>query len=235
MTTQQPGILIECNEQALSQLGVNLIYGKNILTQVLKEWYLLTNQYLTIEQLSGFFGHSTRDFLVPKHDFIQDFLLLTLVKDKKKLIDGTGLMISAEKLRDIIDLPDTTALDEVLAKLIYIPLVNEKEVIYWNAYTTKGLEAVIIESEREQLLNQFRSYATTELQRARLEQAKKLCDLLNSIYETFPDSFDSNIQLQIFGVARLDFLTQKLVPASGFVSSTLATTPMPATGFDFKK
>ena len=234
MTTQQP-ILIEENKLALNELDANINYGKEVLTEVLKEWYLLTNQYLTIEQLSGFFGTNTRDFLVPKYDFIQGLLLDVLVATKLKLVEASGLEVSPLKLREIICVPEVKALNKQLERLIYAPTVNVKEIVYWQAYTVKNGEVNIIPEVHEQLKNQFRSWATTELQKARLLKAQQLCDLLNSIYETFPDSFDSNIQLEIFGVARLDRETQKLVPASGFVSYTLATIPMPATGFEFKK
>lgn len=229
--TTTTSILIQEDKQVISQLGVNLIYGKDILTQIMKEWHKLTDNYLSIQELAAFFESGRRVFLVPKHDFIKDFLLTQLVADKKKLIDSSGLMISSQKLRDIVDLPDTTALDEVLAKLIYIPDVADRETIYWQAYTTKGLEVIIIESVREQLENQYRSFATTDRQKAKLLQAQQLCNQLNAIYEQFPEDFDSPLQLQIFGVVRLDQITQKLVPASGFVSYTLATNKMPAMGF----
>jgi hypothetical protein len=74
-------------------------------------------------------------------------------------------------------IPDQKALHKQLERLIYAPNVNDREIIYWQAYSVKQLEISIIPEVHEQLKNQFRSFATTELQRARLEQAKKLCDL----------------------------------------------------------
>jgi len=232
MTQLQQPILIEENKQAISELDENLNYAKEVLTEVLKEWNLLTGKYLTIEQLSKFFNTGHNTFLTPKYELIQDQLLNILVEDKSELVRKSGLEISDWKLKEIINVPDQKALHKQLERLIYAPNVNAREMVYWSAYSVKQLEISIIPEVHEQLKNQFRSWATTPLQKARLEQAKKLCDLLNSIYEQFPDSFDSNIQLQLFGVVRLDRLTQKLMPASGFVSYTLKTTPMPAIGFE---
>lgn len=230
MATQQ-SILIEENKKALIQLEENLNYGKEVLTGVLNEWHTLTGQYLTIEQLSAFFNTGRNTFLTPKYELIQDQLLNILVEDKSELVKKSGLEISDWKLKEIITIPDQKALHKQLERLIFAPDVNEREIIYWQAYSVETGEISIIPEVHEQLKNQFRSFASTELQVARLLKAQQLCDLLNDIYEKFPDSFDSNLQLQLFGVARLDQVTQKLVPASGFVSYTLASTKMPATGF----
>jgi len=176
MTTQQP-ILIEENKQALNQLDENLNYGQEVLTEVLKEWHTLTGQYLTIEQLSAFFNTGRNTFLTPKYEQIQDNLLNVLVEKKSELVRKSGIEISDFKLKEIMTIPDQKALHKQLERLIYAPNVNDREIIYWQAYSVKQLEISIIPEVHEQLKNQFRSFATTELQRARLEQAKKLCDL----------------------------------------------------------
>ncbi len=216
MTTQQT-ILIEENSNAISELGVNLIYGKNILTRILKEWHELTGKYLTIQELSDFFEQGRSKFLVPKYTYIETLLMQTLVTDKKKLIDGSGLQISSQKLMDLVDLPDLTALNEIMGKLIYIPDVANRETIYWNAYTTKGLEIVIIESVHEQLKNHYRAYAETEKQKAKLLQVQKLCKHLNAIYKEFPEDFDSPTQLEIDKIVKFSPVKEELVPSATFV------------------
>jgi hypothetical protein len=167
-------ILFHVNRKALRDLDVNLEAARDKLQVIVSEYSKVIGSPPTLDDVQTWFGANRSDFLVCKKAVLDDHISTKIFQQSREKYKGVHF--------DNIDMPDCDDLLEACNQLIFIPEVDRSEILYWQCYRiTASGEVELLQDEIETVKGQFRQYAVTPDEKARLATVKKLCDLLNTI------------------------------------------------------
>jgi hypothetical protein len=167
--------LFYVNRRALRDLEVNLEYGKQHLQLIYDEYLRATGNPPTMEEIQSWFGSAKSNFLVANAALIRESIVQK--ESVKHRAEVPWLQFDPDK----IILPDLDKLLEVCSQLIFIPEIEYREKMFWQCYEIAKDKIELIPEAIEAVKNQYRIYAITPEEKARLAGIRKLCILMDTI------------------------------------------------------
>lgn len=205
--------LFFCNRAALRETDLNIEQGKKLLQTLLNELEkVVPGLMVTIDEIRGWFSKG-RAMMVANSEAIREFVIDKLFESQNKRYPGLNFS------RDNVDMPDLSGLMDAAGKLIEVPEINMKEWgVLWSCYQISECNVKIIPAKVEQFKSQFRCYAETSEERARLAKVRVLCESLDNFIkgETIEPAL-----LKITDVLYFDSEAFHYVPAEGFIKYNL--------------
>jgi len=200
------------NRTAIRQLQANIEQGLKLLQDIVSQ-FLKIGISISIEEIQSFYGAGRLSFMIPNQEVIREMIISKLFVAQRDRYPGLQFQ------RDNIQVPDLTELLEIAGRLINVPEVANREVgIYWNCYEIVEGKINIIPEQVEHFKNQFRAYASTPDQRAKLAKVKTLCRALDAFMS------DKDIppeKLNIPGVCFYDLESGRFEPSDQYVLYSL--------------
>jgi len=204
---QEPELFF-CNRVALRQVDTNIEAGRAMLQTIIDQCQTI-GVPVSIDEIQSWYGFGRSNLMVKNTEAIREMLMSKLFDVQR--IKYPGLQFS----RDNVLIPDLTELMEAAGKLIYIPEVAYREVgVCWNCYQVADGKVIILPEQTELIKNQFRAYATTPEQRAKLARAKTLCRALDAFVG------DKDVQpekLNIIGLCYFDPESGRYEPSDQYI------------------
>jgi hypothetical protein len=197
--------LFYVNRRALRDLEVNLEYGKQHLQLIYDEYLRATGNPPTMEEIQSWFGANKSNFLVANEALIREGILHKMYLEQKAKYPG--LQFTYEN----VIIPDLNKLLEVCGQLIFIPEIEYRERMFWQCYKIAKDKIELIPEAIETVKNQYRVYAITPEEKARLAGMRKLCIILDTIRLSNPS------QLNIPGFAVYDNEAGVFTPAENYI------------------
>jgi hypothetical protein len=197
--------LFYVNRRALRDLEANLDYGMKHLQAIYDEYLKAIGTPPTMEEIQGWFGENKSNFLVANAALIRESIV------QKECVKHRTEVPWLQFDPDKIILPDLDPLHEVCGELIFIPEIEHREKMYWQCYRIVKDKIELIPEAIEAVKNQWRVYAITPDEKARLAGIRKLCILMDTIRLSNP------AQLNIPGFAVYDNEAGVFTPTESYI------------------
>lgn len=172
-TDQNAPILFAVNRKALRDLEMNLEDGQNKLQAIIDEYNKIIGTPPTLDNVETWFGANRSDFLVTKKAVLEGHISTIIFEQCRDKYKGVHF--------DNIDMPDLEPLLEACSQLIFISEVDNTEMLYWQCYRISSGKVELIPEAVEAVRGQFRKYAITPDEKARLATVLKITDILNKL------------------------------------------------------
>lgn len=163
------------NRAALRDFQANIEYGQHQLQIIHDAYFDAVGAPCTMEDMRSWFGQNSSDFLVTKKKVIEEGILLKLYRKQKEKYPGLQLTT------DNVVMPDLEELYRACHQLIFIPLIENAEVMYWDCYRIVSAKVELHSEKVEGVKNRWRDYAEGPEEKARLSTIKKVCDIFNEV------------------------------------------------------
>jgi uncharacterized protein (DUF1778 family) len=173
--------LFHIKRNALRGLEANLEYGKAHLQLIVDEYVRATGSPPTMEEIESWFGNESRNFLVKNSELIKEGIRKKLYAEQQKL---------NPTLQFNIILPDLEKLFEACSQLIFVPMIDFREMFFWQCYTITEGRVELLPVAVEAVKDGWRVYAVTPEEKARLGAIRKLCAVMDTIKLSRPSVLD---------------------------------------------
>jgi hypothetical protein len=197
------------DREALREVEANLQYGKEHLQVIYDLFVKAAGSPPTMDGIGGWYGVNRDDFLVPKNNVITEQIRLKLYYDQRAKYPGLQFTI------DNVTMPDLEELFEACGEIIFVPTVKSRERFFWNCYQIVGDKVEFIPHAVERVKNEFRAYAETPEEFARLRTVQQLAEVMNKIKISNP------FQLVIPGFVTYDHEAARYVPVQHYVKGII--------------
>jgi hypothetical protein len=166
-------ILFHVNRKGLRDLEMNLGGGQTKLQTIIDEYNKIIGTPPTLDNVESWFGANRSDFLVPRKAVLDEHISTKIFQQSREKYKGVHF--------DNIDMPNLSDLLEACNQLIFIHEVDNSEVLYWQCYQIISGKVELLPDAIETVKGQFRQYAVTPDEKARLATVIKVCDILNKL------------------------------------------------------
>lgn len=214
--------LIYENRYGLESLQQNFDYVKNVLQEIIKEYSAVTNTIISIGEIEALIKDKVIDnSIIPQTELIEASVRKQLVRNMPAF--SGKIKFDQQKLMDLIAIPDLTRLMAAFNKLRTVPMINFREVIFWDCYDLNKGTIVLMPDMVEKQKDSYCFYAVTLHEKQKLSQVRDLCDCLTKIYaenkqDVTPDKFI------IHGMVFFDPDTESYKPSDIFIKYGLNQT-----------
>lgn len=193
------------HRSALRDFQANIEYGQQQIQRIHDEYFDAVGTPPTIEDIQSWFGQYRSDFLITNKEAIRESILLKLYrKQKAKYVE---LQFTTEN----VVMPLLDDLFRACDQLIFIPVIEGQERMYWGCYRIVAARVELVPEEVEGVKNQWRAYAEGPEEKTRLATVKKVCDIFNSIKLVNP------LQLNVPGFVMYDSEAGIYSPAAHYI------------------
>ena len=195
------------DDYSIGELSRSLNKAKNALQSIVQSFAAIGIEITDIKDIAGMIDiQGTQRNL--RLDNLETFVF-------NRLFPETPVGIKRDLYRGLVELPDLSAVIQSFESLNeYYGGLNVGDAIHFSAYTVKGGQVEIIESEREKLESRFIEVAETKEEIDRLEVVNFLCESLNNLVKHAEDHPANYI---IPGVTSYDEAAGKFIPGGIFV------------------
>jgi len=167
--------LFYVNRNALRALEGNLLYGLSHIQAIIDEYFVVVGEFPIMEEVESWFGKGRSDFLVPNKEVIRAEILDKLI-DKHREQYPT-MLVDVER----IILPPLDKLFELCGQIIFVPAIEFKEAFYFQCYSIIVGKVELLPFEVELTKNSWRQTAITAEEKERLQQVRKICELMGTL------------------------------------------------------
>jgi len=207
-------VLIEEDKVAIASLEMAVNHGKELIDNSIVEWDKISPIGLTLDELHSFI--SPEPMRLPLPEKVDSLLREKLITGKK--LSFEGIKLNAEKLKELLVMPDVTEFITSLSKFkdpIPSKTFSITECIYWKYYRIVNGKVIILTKDVEAHKDTMREYAITADEIERLKTTLPLCEALTAFMKANPTIHD------------IDFVSKNLMnynekersfnPGAGFV------------------
>jgi hypothetical protein len=174
--------LFYINRRAIRDVDTNIEQGRANLQNFFDEFLIVTSGLpISLNEIQGLFGTGRTNYGVCNKPALRELIIDKLIEGKSTSVGG--LKLSEEMLRSLVILPDLENLHEAGDRIFDLPMVNYRDVFYWQVYEIKEDKINIITTEVERVKDGFRAFASTPLERQKLSKVRELCELLGKLIE----------------------------------------------------
>ena len=205
--------LFFCNRVAIRDVDNNINAGQRLLQVLVDEFTkVLPGVDVTVDEIASFYGKGRGDLMVPNRLAIREFLIDKLFDNQRNRYPGLKFT------RENVELPDLGELMEAAGRLIEIPEISMRETgLFWNCYVISESKVLTLPDKIEEVKNQFRCYAETSEERARLSKVLELCEFMTGFAKDLPDPAKLNVP----NVCYYDFESARFEPSEYYIKFSL--------------
>jgi len=183
-------ILYAENKDQIANLEMSVNYGKGLIENSIAEWNRICPvNTLTLDELHSFIGADPLRLPLPEK--VDSLLREKLVTGKKLSFEGIAL--NAEKLKELLVMPDLTGFIASLSKFkdpIPYKVFAMHDYIYWEYYQIEAGKVQILTEGVESYKNSFREYAETAEEIERLKSILPVCKAMTEFMKLNPKITD---------------------------------------------